>query len=297
MKFIEKLRLAYLYPEHLNLYGDRGNIICLKKRAELRGIDLEVDGIGIGDRLDYQNYDLIFMGGGQDYDQSLIYNDFMSKKSEMEAACLTGVVGLFICGGYQLTGHYYLSRDGQKLDGLGIFDIITLGKKQRLVGDLLTRIDRRLTLENFKEAPAKSFRYRPANEPDEEFDGIVRADDPQILIGFENHSGHTFIKKHPGELKPLGTVLYGNGNNGNDEYEGVILNNFFGTYIHGSILPLNPAFADYLLLKALEHRSEGRCRQLPGKAIDDSGALLVRRKVMNRHRVSMGLEHGKRDSD
>ncbi|NLJ94667.1 MAG: glutamine amidotransferase [Clostridiaceae bacterium] len=217
---MNKLRLAYLYPDYLNLYGDRGNIICLRKRAIWHNFDFEVTRISIGDKFEPYKYDLIFMGGGQDSDQQLIYDDLINDKGErLKEAIEAGIVMLSICGGYQLMGHRYVDHSGREIKGLGILDIETIAKPGRLVGDLI--FETQLPIEN------------------------------KVLIGFENHGGRTYLGK---KAKPIGKVLVGSGNNGEDQSEGVYYKNLYGTYSHGSFLPRNPDMADYLLKLAVERK-------------------------------------------
>lgn len=350
MSYPKILRLAYFYPEHLNLYGDRGNILCLINRAAIRGIQLEVTAIRpanahqTGSSFDPERFDFIFMGGGQDHDQGQIYQDFLTRSPQLQQAMDAGCVGLFICGAYQLLGKYYLSKMGQKLDGLSFFDAVTLGKDERLVGHFISRCRFGLTKENFSgslpheprplphspEPGLFSLDFGGVKTPSSEKDqsspstntpsspqqadlGPVpvlpiaypedisfyraplkltspgrAAADPSILIGFENHSGHTNCKSiNPDLTDPsldedlvLAEVLYGHGNNSQGIYEGIRHRNFFGTYMHGSILALNPAFADYLLWLALERHG---VETLPGPQPDDTLVILARRRLLSRH--------------
>ncbi len=217
---MDKLRLAYLYPDYLNLYGDRGNIICLRKRAIWHHFDFEVERVSLGDKFEPENFDLVFMGGGQDSDQSLIYDDLIRQKGDiLRRAIEDGMVMLCICGGYQLMGHRYVDHQGHELKGLGIIDVETIAKPGRMVGDLIFQTD------------------LPINN--------------RVLLGFENHGGRTYLGK---AAKPFGRVLAGYGNNGEDQSEGVYYKNLFGTYAHGSFLPRNPDMADYLLKLAVERK-------------------------------------------
>lgn len=217
---MDKLRLAYLYPDYLNLYGDRGNIMCLRQRAIWHNFEFEVERVSLGDRFEPDNFDLVFMGGGQDSDQSLIYDDLILQKGEpLCRAIEDGMVMLCICGGYQLMGHRYVDHAGHELRGLGIIDVETIAKPGRHVGDLVFQTD------------------LPINN--------------QILLGFENHGGRTYLGA---KARPFGKVLAGAGNNGEDGTEGVYYKNLFGTYAHGSFLPRNPDMADYLLKLAVERK-------------------------------------------
>lgn len=211
-----KISIAHLYPKLLNLYGDMGNIITLKKRCEWRGIDVDFEEIGIGDEI--KEHDLYFIGGGQDKQQQEVAAELYSHKSFLTQERDNGAVFLGICGGYQLFGHYYQPFEGDKLIGLSLMDAYTVAGKKRFIGNVTVETDF-LT--------------------------------PKTLVGFENHSGLTYLQ---GDTKPLGKVIVGNGNNGEDKSAGGRFKNVFGTYLHGSLLPKNPHFADYLIELALEKR-------------------------------------------
>lgn len=211
-----KISIAHLYPKLLNLYGDMGNIIALTKRCEWRGIQVEFEQINIADSI--KNHDLYFIGGGQDKQQEEVAQELYSHKSELLAQRDDGAVFLGICGGYQLFGHYYQPHDKDKLKGISLMDAYTVAGKKRFIGNVTVKT-------NFLQ--------------------------PNTLVGFENHSGLTYLQ---GETKPIGVVSVGNGNNGADGFEGGRYKNVFGTYLHGSLLPKNPHFADYLISLALEKR-------------------------------------------
>ena len=218
-----ELNICHLYSDLLNLYGDRGNIIALKKRAEWRGIDVSVTNISIGQNFIPENYDIIFLGGGQDYEQEIIQNDILrSKGSEIKNAIENNKVFLCICGGYQLLGHYYKTHDGKEIEFLGVLNLWTVGGKKRMIGNMVFECD-------FLKS--------------EQCDGKV--------VGFENHSGRTYLGP---EVKPLGRVIKGYGNNGEDKYEGAVYKNVYCSYSHGSLLPKNPALADHLITLALKNR-------------------------------------------
>lgn len=211
-----KISIAHLYPKLLNLYGDLGNIITLVKRCEWRGIEVELDEIGIGDEI--KEHDLYFIGGGQDKQQEEVAVELYKHKGFLHSERDKGAVFLGICGGYQLFGHYYQPFDGEKLIGISLMDAYTVAGKKRYIGNVTV-----------------------------ETDFLI----PSSLVGFENHSGLTYVQ---GDTKPLGTVVVGNGNNGEDKTAGGRYKNVFGTYLHGSLLPKNPHFADYLIELALEKR-------------------------------------------
>lgn len=214
------LRLGHLYPDQLNLYGDRGNILTLQQRCHWRGIQLRVIELGIGDALDPDAYDLLFIGGGQDRDQAPVAQDLYETKSiGLWAAIEDDMPVLAVCGGYQLLAHYYRPANGPDLKGLGVFDAWTVhrgARAPRCIGNVAIR-----------------------------WQG-------QTLVGFENHGGQTYL----GTAQPLGKVLKGFGNNAQDGTEGATYRNAFGTYLHGSLLPKNPHFADHLISLALK-RSYG----------------------------------------
>jgi len=215
------LRIAHLYADEMNIYGDRGNILTLQRRAEWRGIPVEVRAIGRGPAPDLSDIDLVFWGGGQDRDQELVFTDAAAHKVQaIRAAIDRGAVVLAVCGGYQLLGEYYVTAGGKQLPGLGLVDLHTVSGSRRNIGNIVIETS---TL------------------------GL----DPPTLVGFENHSGKTYLGAG---LQPLGRVLRGAGNNGEDGFEGVASGNIFGTYLHGSLLPKNPHFADHLLERALQRR-------------------------------------------
>lgn len=214
------LTLGHLYPDQLNLYGDRGNILTLQQRCQWRGIRLRVVELGIGDALDPDAYDMLFIGGGQDREQAPVAQDLYDTKSiGLWAAIEDDMPVLAVCGGYQLLAHYYRPASGPDMKGLGVFDAWTVhrgARAPRCIGDVAIR-----------------------------WNG-------QTLVGFENHGGQTYL----GTAKPLGKVLKGYGNNAQDGSEGAIYRNAYGTYLHGSLLPKNPHFADHLIQLALK-RSYG----------------------------------------
>ena len=218
-----KLRIGHLYPKLLNIYGDGGNIITFKKRAEWRGIDVEVHDINSGD-VWLGEHDIYFIGGGQDTQQIEVSYELNRHKEFMTAERDRGAVFLGICGGYQLLGHYYQPHEGDKLMGISLLDAYTVAGDKRFIGNVTIQSNAGQIL------------------PDNNF-----------LVGFENHSGLTYLQ---GETKPIGTVVVGNGNNGVDKTEGARYKNVFGTYMHGSFLPKNPKFADYLLELALGEKLE-----------------------------------------
>jgi CobQ-like glutamine amidotransferase family enzyme len=215
-----ELRVAHLYPRLMNVYGDRGNILALARRCRDREIDVSIAELGIGDALDLAAYDLIFMGGAQDREQRRVADDLRSTKGgALHEAVAAGVVALAVCGGYQLFGKYYKESTGAQLEGVGVFDLWTEhpgAGVPRLIGNVVAQLD-----------------------------------DGTSVVGFENHGGRTYLGEG---ARPLARVMSGNGNNGKDGSEGAHYKNAFGTYLHGSLLPKNPRFADMLIELALRRR-------------------------------------------
>lgn len=246
------VRLAHLYPEQMNIYGDRGNIITLAQRCAWRGIDLDVQPVGVGTQIDWSACDMAFFGGGQDSGQALIAADFLQQQGAALARAIEdGLVVLAICGGYQLLGHYFLTHTGERLPGVGVLDVHTVGGKQRLIGNIV--IEAQLA------GP----------------DGAAPAA-PVQLVGFENHSGRTY---HGPRVQPLGRVLRGYGDNGEDGIAGATYRNTLGCYLHGSLLPKNPQLADHLLLLALRRRYGAAAVLAP---LDDALELQAQRTMARR---------------
>ncbi len=233
------IRIAHLYPDMLNLYGDRGNIIALTERMMARQIDVHTDAITMGKSFNADDYDILFIGGGQDFEQDVLLDDLKKgKDAEINKAIHNGTVVLAICGGYQMLGKYYKTYDGKMLEYMGALDFYTEGKEERMIGN---------------------YAYKTK-------EGIE-------VVGFENHSGRTYLGKG---VEPLGKMIKGFGNNGEDGTEGVRFKNTFGTYSHGPVLPKNPDFADLLISKALEHKY-GKSNLAP---LDDSLEAKARAQVM-----------------
>jgi CobQ-like glutamine amidotransferase family enzyme len=218
-----ELRLLALYPEQMNIYADRGNIVFLRRRCEWRGIGFSYAAAGPGDGFDPASHDLLYLGGGQDRDQLAVAADMVeTKQGAMAAAVENGVAVLAVCGGYQLLGHSYQLGE-ERLPGLGLVDLETVRKPgPRLIGNVAIEVD--------------------------------LGTGPRTVAGFENHGGRTYLGA--GE-EPLGSVIKGFGNNGEDGTEGVRLNNLIGTYLHGPLLPKNAWLADHLIALALERRNGG----------------------------------------
>jgi CobQ-like glutamine amidotransferase family enzyme len=221
----QHLTIGWLYPQLMNTYGDRGNIIVLTKRCEWREIAVEIKYLNEGYLVkDLQSCDLLFMGGAQDKQQQIVAEDLKKEKVKALAEMITdGIPGLYICGAYQFLGNYYKEADGTIINGLGIFDLYTENPGadvERLIGNIsVDMIDNHGAL--------------------------------QTVVGFENHGGRTYLGK---DIKPMGRVVGGYGNNGEDKTEGAVYKNSFGSYMHGPILPKNPFLADLLIQKALEKK-------------------------------------------
>lgn len=237
-----KLKLVHLYPLFLNIYGDIGNVKVLKNRCEWRGIDLEIEQVNIDDKLE-SGTDIYFIGGGQDRQQVEVSLEMQKNKSFFVDEYNNDSVFLGICGGYQLMGQYYQPHDAKRLDGIGILDAYTVAGSTRFIGNVSAKMDY-LT--------------------------------PNTLVGFENHSGLTYLN---GETKPIAEVVVGNGNNGQNRTEGARSKNAFGTYLHGSFLPKNPHFADYLIKLALKKRYND---DIELELLDDTIELKAHESVLNK---------------
>lgn len=243
-----QLTICHLYPDLMDTYGDKGNIITIQKRCQWRGIKVNYKPLSIDDPLStsHSDFDFYFFGGGQDQAQEIVAKDLQKKASALKKSVERGAVLLSICGGYQLLQKYFKTAAGQKIPGIGLFDAYTIASDVRMMNNLLIDLNPKF----FKEIESI---YPTTNPPNY----------PTNLIGFENHSGKTYLEKG---TEPLGTVIKGNGNNGEDKTEGAIYKNAFGCYLHGSLLPKNPHFADYLIQKALE-RKYGKVKLEP---LDDT---------------------------
>jgi len=236
-----EIKFAHIYPKLLNLYGDIGNVLTLKNRCEWRGIKFIHEEINIGD--DYTEHDIYFIGGGQDRQQVDVAQEIQKYKDFLITERDNNAVFLSICGGYQLLGHYYKAQDNSELRGISLLDAYTLAGNKRFIGNVTSKIDF-LT--------------------------------PNTLVGFENHSGLTYLQ---GDTKPVSTILTGNGNNGEDKTEGARYKNVFGTYLHGSFLPKNPHFADYLIELALEKKYG---RKINLEPLNDEIELATHNNLVNK---------------
>jgi lipid II isoglutaminyl synthase (glutamine-hydrolysing) len=215
-----ELRVLGLYPEQMNIYADRGNILFLRRRCEWRGIDFSWAAAGPGEGLDPAAHDLLYLGGGQDRDQRAVAADMVATKRDALATAIDdGAVMLAVCGGYQLLGHSYQLGE-ERLPGLGLADLETVREPgERLIGNVAIEVD--------------------------------LGDGARTIAGFENHGGRTLLGEG---ATPLGRVLKGFGNNGRDGFEGVRRDHLIGTYLHGPLLPKNAWLADCLIALALERR-------------------------------------------
>lgn len=242
-----RLRLVHLYGDLMNLYGDRGNIIALQRRCAWRNIELEVTEMTVGDRVDSAASDIFFFGGGQDREQETVSRDLAAGNGEaIQEAVEQGAALLSVCGGYQLLGRFFRTSEGVEIPGTGLLDAYTVAGASRMVGNLLI---------------------------EGEIDGVRRT-----LVGFENHSGKTYVGDG---AEPLGRVIVGNGNNGEDHFEGARYKAAIGTYLHGPALPKNPWLADWLIHAALRRRV-GEGAELP--PLDDSRELAANAAVTARVR-------------
>jgi CobQ-like glutamine amidotransferase family enzyme len=240
-----RLVLGHLYPDYLNIYADRGNMAVLERRAAWRGIELDYRPISVGDRVGPGEHDLLYIGGGQDREQALIAPDLAAKAEQVSEAVAGGAALLAVCGGYQLLGRFYRDRSGAELPGIGLFPLHTVAGERRMIGDVLLECEL---------------------EP-----GTTRT-----LAGFENHAGRTFLEDG---ARPLGRVVAGFGNNGEDGFEGCRLERAIGTYLHGPLLPRNSWLADWLLGEALARRlgEPPALEPLPDDFEEDAHAVAARR--------------------
>lgn len=232
------IQILFLYPNEMNIYGDTGNVIVLKQRLLWRGIDAEVTFHHPGKPFNHTP-DIIVGGGGQDSGQRKVFTDLLENRKALHELANKGVPMLMICGLYQLFGHRFITHNGDDMPGISIFDAETRATNQRLIGNVAVETDF------------------------------------GVLVGYENHSGQTALL---GEQKPFGKTIKGYGNDATSGHEGAIFNNVYGTYMHGSLLPKNPAFADELLNKALQNRSQ-HIELLP---LDDSHAHAAHKAILKR---------------
>lgn len=210
--------IAHLYPQRMNIYGDTGNVIAVSRRLEWRGIPFRVDRVRVGEVYDVMGADLVLAGGGEDTSQASVAGDLVERGPGIRAAVDAGVGFLVVCGTYQLFGRRFVAADGSELPGISVFGAETLSGQGRMIGN------------------------------------VVVESDVGRVVGFENHGGRTRLDD---DQRPLGRVVRGNGNDGDSGFEGAVTHNCFGTYLHGSVLPKNPRFADELLRRAMVRRHRG----------------------------------------
>jgi lipid II isoglutaminyl synthase (glutamine-hydrolysing) len=216
-----KLVLCQLYPEHLSIYADRGNVQVIRRRLEWRGLELDERPLRVGEELGPDAADLYLIGGGQDRDQMLVAADLQRHRETLHAAVAGGAAVLAVCGGYQLAGHRYIGQDGSEMPGIGLLDLETRAGPERMIGDIVCECD------------------------------LADGAGPRTLVGFENHAGQTLLGTG---CEPFARVVSGHGNDGASGYEGARTGAVIGTYVHGPLLPKNPWLADWLIARALERR-------------------------------------------
>jgi lipid II isoglutaminyl synthase (glutamine-hydrolysing) len=230
------IKLVHLYPREMNIYGDTGNVVVLRRRLEWRGLPAEIAPVAVGDPLPV-DADILLGGGGQDAAQGDIGTDFASRGAQLRAMADDGVVILAICGSYQMLGHEFITQEGRHIPGVGVLDVITRGQSQRLIGN-----------------------------------NYVDTEDAGRLVGYENHSGLTDLGAG---ARPLGRTQPGRGNNGRDQTEGAVRDNVIGTYLHGPVLAKSPRFADELLRRALSRRGESADLEPLDDALADQAARVA----------------------
>lgn len=238
------INIAHLYPDLMNIYGDYGNVCALYNRLNWRSINVNIDKISKGDKIDYKKYDIYFIGGGQDKQQYTVSKELLKNKNAFCDLKEDNIVMLGICGGYQLMGKYYQPFEQDKVEGLDILDVYTVAGNKRCIGNVTVETDF-LT--------------------------------PKTLVGFENHSGITILGK---DAAPIGKVKVGYGNDTENKQEGAFSKNIFGTYLHGSLLPKNPHFCDYLLTLAIRRKLKDPDFTL--LALNDEIEYLAHNKVINK---------------
>lgn len=253
-----ELKIGWLYPKLMSTYGDRGNVICIQRRCQWRNLPVQILPLEQTTEIeDYEKFDVIVGGGAQDRQQEIVMRDLQGKKAEIIKQRLTdGIPGVFTCGSPQLLGKYYEPALGERIDGLGILDLVTKHPGQnvaRCIGNV-----------------AFDIVASPLKKDLESMLGKL-----PTVVGFENHGGRTYL----GEVSPLGKVISGYGNNGEDGYEGAFYQNAIATYAHGPLLPKNPFLADWLIIKAIEIKYQEKLDLSP---LDDSLAEQGRKMILNR---------------
>jgi CobQ-like glutamine amidotransferase family enzyme len=235
----------------MDLYGDIGNVIALRQRCEWRGLDVKLVEVRVGQLADLSDCDLLVMGGGQDSAQTLVAEDLADRGDVIRSLVDEGAAALLVCGGFQLFGSEYTTAAGETMPGLGVFDARTSAESVRVVGNVVSEV----RLQRW---------------------GAAHPNAPLRLVGFENHSGRTFLGEH---TEPFGRVIHGSGNTGDGSVEGAMYRNAIGTYLHGPLLPKNPQLADHLIIAALAHRYG---TPEPLAALDDTVEMDAHRSITAR---------------
>lgn len=254
----KELKIGWLYPTLMSTYGDRGNVICIQKRCQWRNIAVSI--IPLEQKTDpqlFQEIDIIVGGGAQDRQQEIVMRDLKGAKAEaFKAKIETGTPGVFTCGSPQLLGHYYEPALGQKIEGLGILDLVSTHpgiKARRCIGNVVFEVTADRLEQDLKLMLGKT----------------------PIVVGFENHGGRTYL----GQVEPLGKVIKGYGNNGEDGWEGAFYHNAIATYSHGPLLPKNPFLADWLIIQALQQKYQ---QTISLTKLDDTVAFQARQAMFNK---------------
>ena len=256
-----ELTIGWLYPSLMSTYGDRGNVICLQQRSCWRQLEIKIVRLDLNSSArDFQDIDLFVGGGAQDRQQEIVMRDLKGEKAQIFRDKIeSGTPGVFTCGSPQLLGHYYEPAYGERIEGLGIFDLVSKhpGKNsQRCIGNIAFRLTASPLAQMVQ----------------------ARTGEPPIVIGFENHGGRTYL----GNVQPLGRVIVGNGNNQEDGYEGAFYGNAIATYAHGPLLPKNPFLADWLIETALELKYQKTVQLSP---LQDDLAQKARKAMFKRLEV------------
>ncbi|MFI5271777.1 MAG: type 1 glutamine amidotransferase [Ktedonobacterales bacterium] len=248
------LRICHLYPTLLSIAGDRGNLMAIAKRCEWRGLHVAVTEVGVGDSADFTQFDLILFHGGQDKEMDVAARDLEGKRASLRDAVEQDVAVLAVCAGYQLLGTYYQPFTGPRLDGVGALDLYTQGGDTRFMNHIAVECD-----------------FVPGGT--------------RTLVGFENHSGRTYLGP---AVQPLGKLIAGSGNNGEDGGEGARYRQVYGTYLHGPVLPKNPWFTDHLTWQGLRHRYGGIAplATLPDGAEERAHAVALRMALKSKGKMT-----------
>lgn len=260
-----KLVICHLYPFSMNIYGDRGNVISIAQRARWRGIDVEVREVNVGERGDFADVGVFFFGGGQDKEQVAVSEDLQGDTGKrLIEAVEAGAALLSICGGYQLLGESFKTGTGESLPGISLFDAYTVAGDKRFIGDTIVDCD-------------------PGGW------GSAGADlvGPRTLVGFENHSGKTYLR---GGCVPLGRMVVGFGNNGEDGFEGAVYKGAVGSYLHGSLLPKNPWLTDHLIRVGLSRLERDVVLSPLDDAVEDRAHEAVVQRIRQRGRLQSAIK-------